>query len=216
MEAEMPIRVILADDHPIILHGLENLFRLEMDFQVLACCTEGESTLRAVRHYQPDVLLLDILMPGMDGLEVLRQLRKENLSTRVVILTAALDEEALLEAIRLGVQGVVLKELAPQLLVHCIRKVHAGGQWIDPSLAKQALDKMSRREAGAREIGALLTPREIDIVRMVARGLRNKEIAEKLFISEGTVKIHLHNIYEKLNVDGRLSLLRCAQEKGLV
>jgi DNA-binding NarL/FixJ family response regulator len=212
----MPIRVILADDHPIILHGLENLLRLERDFQVLASCTEGVAALQKVRQHKPDVLILDIFMPGIDGLEVVRQLRKEKLSTRVVILTAALDEEELLESIRLGVQGVVLKEMAPQLLVKCIRKVHAGGQWIEPRLANQALEKMVRRESGEREMSALLTPREIEIVRMVARSLRNKEIAEKLFISEGTVKIHLHNIYEKLNVDGRLALLRYVQEKGLV
>jgi DNA-binding NarL/FixJ family response regulator len=212
----MPIRLVLADDHPLILNGLENLFRTERDFEVIARCTNGIETMQAVRKHRPDVLILDIRMPGKDGLDVAREVQKEKLPTRIVLLTAVLDEGELLEGIRLGVQGIVLKEMAPKLLVQCIRKVHAGEQWIELRSPKQALEKMLRREAGGRELAAILTPREIDIVRMVATGLRNKEIADKLHISEGTVKVHLHNIYEKLHVDSRLALLRYAQEKGLV
>jgi DNA-binding NarL/FixJ family response regulator len=212
----MPISLVLADDHPLILDGLENLFRLEKDFQVLSRCTNGSETMQAVHRHRPDVLVLDIRMPGKDGLEIAREMRKEKLPTRVVFLTAELDEKELLEAIRLGVQGIVLTEMALKLLVQCIRKVHAGEQWIERLSARQALEKMLRREAGAREIAAVLTPREIAIVCLVAGGLRNKEIADKLCISEGTVKIHMHNIYEKLHLDGRVALLRYAQEKGLV
>jgi DNA-binding NarL/FixJ family response regulator len=212
----MPISLVLADDHPLILKGLQNLFLLEQDFEVMDCCADGAAALEAVRCHRPDVAVLDIRMPGMDGLEVARTLRGESLPTRLVLLTATLDEEHLLEAVRLDVQGIVLKEMAPQLLIQCVRKVHSGGQWIERQSAKQALEKMLRREAGAREAAVLLTPREIDLVRMIAKGLRNREIADKLCISEGTVKVHLHNIYEKLKVDGRMALLRYAQEKGLV
>jgi DNA-binding NarL/FixJ family response regulator len=212
----MPIRLVIADDHPLVLDGLENLFHLEKEFQVVARCTNGIETMQAVLQHAPEVLVLDIRMPGKDGLEIAREVRKEKLPTRIVLLTAALDEDELLEAVRLGVKGIVLKEMAPQVLVQCIRKVHAGEQWIEPRSARQALEKMLRREAGAREIAHILTPREIEMVRMLARGLRNKDIADRLCISEGTVKVHLHNIYEKLKVDGRLALLRYAQEKGLV
>jgi DNA-binding NarL/FixJ family response regulator len=212
----MPIRLVLADDHPLVLDGLENLFRTEEDIQVIARCINGVETLQAVREHLPDVLVLDIRMPVKDGLEVVRELRKEKLPTRVVLLTAVLEERELLEAMRLGVQGIVLKEMAPQMLLRCIRKVHAGEQWIELRSAKQALEKLLRREAGTREVAAILTPQEMTIVRLVADGLRNKEIADKLHISEGTVKVHLHNIFEKLKVDSRLSLLRYAQEKGLV
>lgn len=212
----MPIRLVLADDHPLVLNGLENLFRTEEDFQVLARCINGAEALQAVRKHRPDVLVLDIRMPVKDGLDVLREIRKENLPTRVVLLTAVLEERELIEAVRLGVQGIVLKEMAPQMLLRCIRKVHAGEQWIELRSAKQALEKMLRREAGAREVAAKLTPQEMTIVRMVAGGLRNKEIGDKLHISEGTVKVHLHNIFEKLQVDSRLALLRYAQEKGLM
>jgi len=212
----MPIRLVLADDHPLILDGLENLFKLEDDLQVAARCTDGDQALQAVRRLKPDIVILDILMPGQDGLAVARQIRAEKLPTRVVLLTAAINEDQLLEAIRSGVQGIVLKEMAPKLLVQCVRKVHAGEQWIERNSARQALEKMLKREAVTNEISRLLTAREIEIVRMVAKGLRNKEIAEKSGISEGTVKAHLHNIYEKLNVDGRMALLHFAQSKGLV
>ncbi|HET7318669.1 MAG TPA: response regulator transcription factor [Nitrospirota bacterium] len=212
----MSIRLVLADDHPIILNGLENLFRLEEGFDVLASCADGVGAMQAVRQFRPDVAVLDISMPGMSGLEVARKIREEKLPTRVVLLTAALKDEEMLDAVHLEVNGIVLKEMAPQFLVQCIRKVHAGEQWIERRSAKQVLEKMLRRETGEREAAAILTPREIELVRMVARGLRNKDVADKLCISEGTVKVHLHNIYEKLNVDGRMALLRYAQEKGLV
>ncbi len=212
----MPIGLVLADDHPIILDGLDHLFRQEEDFKVLARCRDGEETLQAVRKHRPDVLILDLRMPGKDGLAVLREVRKEKLPTRVVLLTAEMSDAEALEAIRLRVNGVVLKEMAPQLLVKCLRKVHAGGQWWEKRSLGRAMETMLRREAGEREIAGVLTPRELQIVRLVASGLHNKEIADKLTISEGTVKIHLHHIYEKLHVDGRLELTLYAQDKGLV
>lgn len=211
----MPIRLILADDHPLILDGLETLFRLEEDIAVVARCSDGVSALEAVRRHQPDILVLDIRMPGTGGLDVARQLKAEGVPTRVVLFTAALDDDELVEAVCVGVQGIVLKEMAPQFLVQCIRKVAAGGQWIERRSAGLALEALLRREAGGREVGTVLTPREQDLARMVARGLRNREIADTLCISEGTVKVHLHNIYEKLGVKGRVALLRYAQEKGM-
>lgn len=212
----MSISLVLADDHPIVLNGLENLFCLEKEFEVKASCTGGAEALRMVRLYRPDVVILDIRMPDMSGLEVARKIREEKMPTRVVLLTAMIEDEEMLEAVHLEVQGIVLKEMAPQLLVQCVRKVHAGEQWMERRAAKQALEKMLRRETGGREVASILTPREIELVRMTARGLRNREIADKLCISEGTVKAHLHNIYEKLKVDGRMALLKYAQEKGLV
>jgi len=212
----MPIRVVLADDHPLILDALESLFRTEGDIQVLACCLNGVETLAAVREHRPDILVLDIRMPEKSGLEVLREIQEQHLPTRVVLLTAALDEAELLEAVRFGVHGIVLKEMAPKMLLECIRTVHAGEQWIEYRSAKLALDKLLRREAGTREVAAKLTHQELAILRLVAEGLRNKEIADKLHISEGTVKVHLHNIFGKLGLDSRLALLRYAHDKGLV
>ena len=212
----MPIRLVLADDHPIVLNGLESLFHLEADFQVLARCVNGEETLAAVRRHRPDVLILDIHMPRKDGLEVLRDLEKDQLPTKVVLLAAALEEHEVLEALRLGARGMVLKELAPQLLVQCVRKVHAGGKWLEKQLSARALETLVRRDADARDGKRDLTPRERDIVVMATAGLPTKEMARRLSISEGTVKIHLHNVYKKLKVQNRVELVLYAQSKKLV
>jgi DNA-binding NarL/FixJ family response regulator len=212
----MPINLVIADDHPLILDALQNLFRLEKDFKVVARCLDGDEALKAVRRHKPDILVLDIQMPAKDGLVVLREMSKEKLPTRVVVLTATLGDEGLTEAIHLGVRGLVIKELAPKLLVQCIRKVHAGELWLEKRTVSSALEKLLQREAGKQEAAQVLTSREIEVVKQAATGLRNSEIAKRLFISEGTVKMHLHNIYQKLGVDTRLKLTRYAQEKGLV
>ena len=214
----MTVNLVLCDDHPIVLAGLEGLFRLEQDFQVLARCINGEEALAAVRQHNPDILVLDLHIPGPggDGLEILRVLRREKLPTKAVMLAAALEEDEIVEALRLGVRGVVLKELAPQLLVECIRKVYAGEQWIDKQLSNLALEALLRRETAGRARSSILSPRETEIVRMVAGGLGNRELAERLGVSEGTIKIHLHNIYKKLKVHSRLELVLHAQANKLV
>jgi DNA-binding NarL/FixJ family response regulator len=211
----MTINLVLVDDHPLVLNGLQQLFSMEPEINVLACCTDGEQALQTVIHYQPDILILDLKMPRKNGLTVLRELQKEKLPTKVVLLTAALDDDEVLEAIRFGVRGVVLKEMAPQLLIQCINKVHSGGEWLEKDSIGRALEKMLKRESERQYISQILTPREIKLVKLVAGGLSNKLIAEKLYIAEGTVKVHLHNIYDKLQVKSRVELTLYAQDKGL-
>lgn len=212
----MPTRLILADDHPLILKGLNELFRAEKGFEVITQCTDGEQTLAAVRAHRPDVLILDLNMPRKDGFAVLRAMREDRLPTRVVLLVADLTDDQLIEARRLGVGGVVLKEMVPQLLVQCVRKVHAGETWVEQRTLAHAFETLLRRESGAREIAQLLTPREIEIVRLTAQGLSNREIAERLSVAEGTTKTHLHHIYEKLHIRSRLGLLLYCKEKGIL
>lgn len=212
----MPIRVALVDDHPIVLQGLQHLFERHDDFSVVACCPDAHTALDAVRSRNPDVLVLDLRMPGQDGLDLLRMLFNEQIACRTVLLTAAISDAQVLDAVKLGAAGIVLKESSPETLLDCVRKVHAGEQWIDRDTVTRALGTVLDREAAAQEAAHTLTPREIDIVRMVAQGLRNRAIGERLSISEGTVKVHLHNIYEKFGVDGRLELLLAAQQKGLI
>jgi DNA-binding NarL/FixJ family response regulator len=207
--------VILADDHPLVLNGLYHLLLEHDDFEVLDRCTSGSEALGAARRLRPDIMVLDLLMPGMDGLAVARALNETGNSPSIVLLTAQLHEDQLIEALRLGVKGFVLKEMATKLLVECLRRVHAGGQWLEKDSAGKAMAKLVRREAKGREIATLLTPREIEVVTMVAKGFSNKEIGSHLCIAEGTVKIHLHNIYEKLNINRRAELVRFAEEYGL-
>jgi len=212
----MEITLVLADDHPIVLDGLEQLFGVEPDMRVLARCRSGAETLEALRAQPPDVLVLDLRMSGLDGLGVLQAIAREGWKTRTVLLTAAIGDEQLVEAIRLGARGVVLKESAPALLVQAVREVHAGRDWLEQGLVGRALRRLVARDMGLREAMRTLTPRELEIARLIAEGLRNRAVAERLFISEGTVKIHLHKIYEKLGVGGRLELALYARERGLV
>lgn len=210
----MPIRIVLADDHQIVLHGLRQLFERQEDFVVVAACHDGSSAAAAVESLEPDVLVLDLRMPGQTGLDVLRALAGRHPACRRVLLTAAVRDDEVMEAVKLGVKGIVLKESPPETLLECVRTVARGGEWIDAETLTRALRSAFDRDPAQPGNGAL-TPRETEIVRMVARGLRNKMIAEQLAISEGTVKVHLHNIYEKLGVDGRLALVLRAQERNL-
>jgi len=212
----MAIRVVLVDDHPIVLHGLQQLFERHNEFKVVAACPDGDSALEAVRGTQPDVLVLDLRMPGTGGLDVLRTMASEHMTCRTVLLTAAIRDEDAVQAVQLGAKGIVLKDSQPESLLECVRRVHRGEQWIDRDTLDRAIGTVYQREAPNAKPTTPLTPREIEIVRMVAQGLRNRVIAERLSISEGTVKVHLHNIYEKFNVDGRLELVLLAQDKGLI
>lgn len=213
---EMPIHLVVADSYPIVLDGMEHLFHQEEGFQLVARCTDGVEAMEAIRRHRPDVAILDMRLPGKDGLAISREVLAERLPVRVVLFTAELDEEQMLEAVHAGVRGIVLKEMKTQLLVQCVRKVHEGEHWLDRRSTRVAIERILQREAGANEIAAFTTQQEINIIRHAAQGLRNKEIANKLCISEGTVKTHLHNIYDKLHLKSRMALLRYAREKGLV
>ncbi len=211
----MPIRIVLADDHRIVLDGLAQLLSLESDFDILLRCTDGTEALAAVERARPDVLIADVKMPGLTGLELLRRLHESGSATRVVLLTAQMTDSQVVEAVRMNVGGIVLKESASRTLVQCVRVVAGGDRWLDQETIHSALESMLRREAGIARASKTLTKRELEIVRMVATGLRNKQIADKLTITEGTVKMHLHSIYEKLNISGRVELSNYARENEL-
>jgi DNA-binding NarL/FixJ family response regulator len=214
MAAESPVRIIVADDHPMVLTGLAEMLVASGNFTLLASCHDGATALHAVHSLKPDVAILDIRMPGMSGLDVLREIRSQDLPTRVLLLTADIDDEQTLEAIRQGVNGVILKSMAARLLVEGVRKVAAGGYWVETESLRRAVDKLLRREITRAE--GLLTPSEDRVLRLVAEGRTNGEIGKTLNISEGTVKSHLHNIYSKLEVKNRRELVDHAREKGLI
>jgi len=211
----MPIRIVIADDHPFILDGLEQLFRGEADCEVVARCINGVEALAAVERHQPDILVLDVRMPELDGIGLLRKMHERQFATRVVLLTASLDDVRLVEAFRLGASGLVLKESAPRLLVQSVRQVAAGGQSWNGKTIAGALRLVLQREQAVAAVSSTLTAREIEVTRMIAAGLRNKEIAARLDITEGTVKFHLHSIYDKLQIDGRYALMNYARDHGI-
>ena len=213
MGGTVTIRIVIADDHPIVLDGLELIFAEERDFQVLARASNGDEALQAILQFQPDILVLDLRMPGKDGIVVLREIERQGLQVKVVVLTAAQRDDVLV-AIRLGARGVVLKDMAMRLFVDCIRVVNGGGTWIEKSVATRAVDRVLEREKGTSSVAELLTAREVQVAGMVAAGLPSKRVAQNLAISEGTVKLHLHNIYSKLNLRGRVGLARYMQRHG--
>jgi DNA-binding NarL/FixJ family response regulator len=200
----MDITVVLIDDHPLVLNGLEQLLASGQDFRVLAKCGTAAEGLRAVRSLDPDVVVLDLCLPDQNGLEVLRSL---DATTRpaVVVLTASDDEEELLQAVRCGARGVVLKATAPRVLEECIQTIHAGGQWLNVE-GVDLSERLERRQTIEGELGERLTPREMEIFRLAAAGLDNEAIAAGLAISVGTTKIHLHHVYDKLQLSGRRDL----------
>ena len=211
----MTTRVLLADDHPVVLSGLKQILALEKGFEVVAAVTDGDAALREIRARKPDVAVLDLRMPGLSGLDIIREVSSEESTVKFVLLTASLTDNEVVEALRYGVSGIVLKELAPNVLITCLRKVAAGGQWLEKEAVGKALTKMVRREQGLESIAGLLTARELEIVKLVCLGMRNKEIADKLAVTEGTVKVHLHSVYEKTKVAGRLELMLYARDKGI-
>src|SRR2546422_859785 len=165
------IGLVLADAHPIVLQGMQHLFHLEPDLDVLACCTSEEETLSAVDRYQPGILVLDPLLPGRGGLALLGELTARRLPPRVVLLAGSASESEMAEALRLGVRGVVLKATAPELLVACIRSVNQGAIWLETASASAVLDRIVRREAGLDQLKDTLTRRELEILRLAAGGL---------------------------------------------
>ena len=209
----MTIHLVLVDDHPVVLEGIARLIEHEPDLVVAARCTDGSAALEAVRAHRPDILVLDLNMPRMSGMAVLREAAQEGLNLKVVLLTAAISEEDLVEAVRFGVRGVMLKETVPDLLVRCIRTVYGGGQWLEHQLTGWTLERLLAREASRQQVAKMLTTREIELARQVSLGLRNKEVATRLGITEGTVKIHLHRIYEKLGMNSRVELANYARRE---
>lgn len=215
------IRILIADDHPIFRDGLKRLLALEEGFEVVGEASDGEEVLELVRSTDPDILLLDLRMPGLDGLSVLQRLKYTGSKARVIVLTASEDKNEFVQAMKHGCCGIVLKQTATELLFKSIRKVHGGEIWLDSHTTAAVMRQFASPVRGAidperkaRERNPL-SQREREIVSLVAQGFKNKEIAERIFISEQTVKNHLHNIFDKLGVSDRLELALYAIHKGL-
>ena len=208
--------LVLADGQPIVLEGLKSLFSRERKFKTLAQCTQSQETLRAVRKHRPDVLIVDVDICSKNRFELVRQMLKRKLTIRWVVFTAALNDRQALEVIRLGASGVILKHEQLKVLVQCIRKVHAGERWFRPGFSVAAIRNLRARQTAARQAFENLTHRQTEIIRMVAKGLRNSQISKRLSITEGTVQLHLHHIYRKLNLPHRLALALYARDTGVV
>ena len=207
------IRILIADDHPVVRDGLVAILSTQDDFEVVGEAGNGRETVALAAERQPNVVLLDLEMPEMDGVETLRQLRQTKSNVRVIVFTAFDTDERILTAVQAGAQGYLLKGAPRQELVHAVRVVHSGGSLLQPIVASRLLRQVSQEPGQPVEP---LTPREVEVLERLAQGLQNKEIAAELVISERTVKFHVSAILGKLDAGNRTEAVAIAAQRGLI
>jgi two-component system, NarL family, nitrate/nitrite response regulator NarL len=210
------IKILIADDHVIFRDGLRKLLDSDAEITVVGEACNGAECIKMLGSLKPDILLLDLRMPGKSGLAVLEEVNFDTVPTRVIVLTAAEDDRDVLRAMRLGARGSVLKQSATAMLLKSIHRVHAGEIWLDNRMTAEVINAFSTSDSDARCGKSLVSDREKQIVQLVAQGFHNKQIGAKLLISEQTVKNHLHNIFDKLGVSDRLELALYAIHRRLV
>lgn len=231
------ITVILADDHPVVRRGLAAIVDAEDDIQVVGEAENGEAALQLARRLKPDVMLMDLQMPVLDGVEAIKRIHAELPAIKVIVLTTFADDDYIYAGIAAGARGYLLKDAPPEQLIEAIRAAHRGESLLDPEVAGRLLDRISGMmaqvygtppadaagdddDAGIRPVPKVrppkLTPRELDVLALMGRGKRNREIAETLVIAERTVKIHVGNILGKLNVSNRTEAVAQAIKMGVI
>jgi len=220
-----PIHLLLVDDQRLMREGLRTLLELENDFEIVGEAGDGQAALEAYEQLQPDVVLMDIRMPVIDGVEATRRLRVQWPAARVIILTTFDDDANVFEGIRAGAQGYLLKDLSGQELAQAVRTVAGGGALIEPSVARKVMAEFARLTPASRsaaptsanaELAEPLSERELDVLRLVAEGLSNREIGLKLSLAEGTVKNYVTNVLQKIGARDRTQAALRARELGLI
>jgi DNA-binding NarL/FixJ family response regulator len=207
-----PIRVLVADDHAVVREGLRTFLELQDGIEVAGEAADGEEAVREVERLCPDVVLMDLVMPRLDGVRAMRELRRRAPGVRVIVLTSYAEDDRVLPAIRAGAAGYLLKTVQPQELARAVRTAHAGGALLDPGVAARLVDAL----AEDRPQAAPLTPREREVLALIARGRSNKRIALELGLSEKTVKAHVGHVLAKLGVADRTQAALHAVQAGLV
>lgn len=204
------ISLIVADSHPVVLRGLKSIFEAQDGFKVVACCTDGPHCIEAIRSLAPDVAILDITMSGLTGLETLAAANSEDLLTRLVFFAACIDERVLVTSAAAGAYGVIPKNVAPEILVESLRQVADGQKLLPLAFPEEVVPLVPVSTEIAENALGVLTNRERQIMSLVCEGLSNKEIGRRLKIAHGTIKVHLHNIFQKLEISNRTLLAALA------
>ncbi|MEH2512193.1 two-component system nitrate/nitrite response regulator NarL [Nitrobacteraceae bacterium AZCC 1564] len=202
------VSVVSADRHPVVLLGLTNVLDAESGFKIVASCRDGRSCINAIRRLTPDIAIFDIQIP--DGLEILSFANSENLRTRLVLFTASIDDREVEIAAAAGAHGIIMKEVAPEILVRSLRQVAHGQRLLQLPRSNRVVSCEQGNVATAEHVLSVLTDREHQIMRLVSEGLSNKEIGRRLSITDGTIKVHLHHIFQKLDVNNRTVLAALA------
>ena len=207
------IRVLTADDHDLVRRGLHALFDITSGIELVGEAVDGLDAVEKVRQLEPDVILVDLVMPRMGGIEAIQQIRSENPNARILVLTSFAEDDQVFSAVKSGALGYLLKDSSPDDLLQAIRDVHRGEPSLQPSIARKLLREISRPADRALSEEPL-TDREVEVLKLVARGLSNQEIAEELVISEGTVRFHVSNILDKLHLANRTQAALYALREG--
>ncbi len=213
MNRSRPIRLVIADDHPVVRTGLRHLFETEAGFEVAADVADGAGAVEAVMREQPDLVLMDLQMPGVDGVEAIRRISALPHPPPVLVLTTYDSDAQILAAIEAGATGYLLKDVERDTLFASVRSAVRGGSPLAPTVAARLVQHLG---SGSNRAPEPLTARELEVVRLVARGASNREIARDLHLSEATVKTHLIHVFEKLGVADRTSAVTTALERGLI
>lgn len=208
------IRIVVADDHPVVRDGLVAILSTQADFEIVGEAANGAQAVELVQSLAPDVLLLDLEMPELDGVAVLKQLRANGAKTRAVVFTAFDTDERILDAVQAGAQGYLLKGAPRDELFNAVRVVRAGGSLLQPIVASKLLRQVSQESPDVAVES--LTARELEVLKLLAQGQQNKEIAAELVISERTVKFHVSSILGKLGAGNRTEAVRIAAQQGLI
>jgi DNA-binding NarL/FixJ family response regulator len=210
--AEAQIRVLVADDHPMLREGLTTVLGTHPDFDVIGEAADGSEVVRLAEKLRPDVILLDLEMPGVDGVAALERLRDGGSEARAIVFTAYDTDERILKSLRAGARGYLLKGASRAEIFYAIRTVHSGGSLLEPAVTSKLLERIEQGDERPSD----LTTRELEVLMLLARGLKNAEIAGELFISERTVKFHVSSILAKLGAENRTEAARIAVRRGLV
>ena len=211
------IKVVVADDHTILRQGIKALLDNQEEIEVVGEAKDGREAIKAIEELSPDVILMDIAMPGLNGLEATRRIKKKFPKTKVVVLTMHTNEEYIFQILNAGADGYLVKETAFQDLISAISSVHRGEAFMSPSISKKVMTDYIQRAQGEERVGFdTLTTREREILQLVAEGNSNKKIAEVLFISPKTVETHRAHIMDKLNIHDRAGLIKYAIRKGMI
>ncbi len=208
------IRVVIADDHPVVREGLAAMLEREPDLEVVGEARDGQEAIDQVAALRPDVVLMDLQMPRVDGVEAIRQIRERHSGVHVLVLTTYDDDESILRGVEAGARGYLLKDAPRDELFRAVRAVARGESLLQPAVATRLLNRVSRKPA--QPAPDVLTERELDVLRLLARGAANKEIGAALHISESTVKTHVANIFQKLDVGDRTEAVTAALRRGLL
>jgi NarL family two-component system response regulator LiaR len=210
------ISVLIVDDHDVVRQGLQTFLDLMDDIEVVGQANNGVEAIAQTSRLGPDIVLMDLMMPEMDGIEATRQIGSKNPSTKVIVLSSFSDDDKVFSAIRAGAKGYLLKDISSTELADAIRAVHKGDSQLHPEIAKKMINQFVDLEKKPEGVSKDLTPREIEVLRLVAEGMNNAELAQALFISEKTVETHVHNILSKLNLADCTQAAIYAYKHGLV